>query len=306
VQVRAQILKRPAPAGARPLSAVELPDPEPGVGELVLRVAACGGWRRAASAASTCSSVKATCRRGRLPVIPGHQAVGTVEAVGAGVTGWRTGDRAGAAWLAGACGDCARCRRGKENLCASVEFTGWDRDGGYAERIAVRAGFALRLPEAFDDMAAAPLLCGGIIGYRALRMCGIEPGGRLGLYGFGASALLAIQVGRHWGCEVYVATRSREDRRRPLDRGAIMAPAMTSEPFVGRQQELERLCGAFDGACEGRGGLVMITGEPGIGKTRLARELESYAVEHGARVLWGRAHEAGGAPAYWPWAQALG
>jgi propanol-preferring alcohol dehydrogenase len=136
------------------------------------------------------------------------------------VDGWNVGDRAGVGWLGGADGACRFCRSGRENLCPAAQFTGWDRDGGYATRMTVRADFALPLPPAFDDRAAAPLLCGGVIGYRSLKVAGIEPGGRLGLYGFGASALLTLQVARHWGCEVAVATRSPAERARAAALGA--------------------------------------------------------------------------------------
>ncbi len=122
--------------------------------------------------------------------------------------------------LAGTCGTCRACTSGRENLCERAEFTGWDRDGGYAERMTVGADVAVRLPDGFADLDAAPLLCGGVIGYRALRVAGVEPGSRLGLFGFGASALLAIQVARHWGCEVYVFTRSEHERERAVDLGA--------------------------------------------------------------------------------------
>ena len=156
----------------------------------------------------------------RLPIVPGHQAVGRVAAIGEGVTGWSIGDRAGAYWLFGADGTCRFCRSGRENLCETAAFTGWDRDGGFAEAMVVRADVAVRIPDGFADLDAAPLLCGGVIGYRALRVSGIEPGGRLGLYGFGASALLCIQVARHWGCEVHVRARSEAERGRALEMGA--------------------------------------------------------------------------------------
>ena len=213
--MRAQRLEQPRPASEDPLRAVELADPQPGPGELVLRVAACGVCRTDLQLAEGDLEAR------RLPITPGHQAVGRVEAVGAGVEGWAVGEREGVAWLVGACGVCERCLAGDENLCAEAEFSGWDRDGGYAERLVVRADFALRLPEGFAELDAAPLLCGGVIGYRALRRSGIQPGGRLGLYGFGASALLAIQVARHWGCEVYVATRSQRERERARELGAV-------------------------------------------------------------------------------------
>ena len=125
------------------------------------------------------------------------------------------------AWLGGADGVCPYCASGRENLCPNAKFTGWDRDGGFAERITVRADYALRLPDSFSDTEAAPLLCGGIIGYRALKRSGIQPGGSLGLYGFGASASLTIQVARYWGCEVFVRTRSKKDQEEALALGAV-------------------------------------------------------------------------------------
>jgi propanol-preferring alcohol dehydrogenase len=166
----------------------------------------------------------------RLPTIPGHQAVGRVEEIGDGATGWAVGDRAAVGWLAETCGTCSACAAGRENLCPAARFTAWDRDGGFAERMTVRAEHALRLPSGFDDLAAAPLLCGGVIGYRSLLVSGIRPGGRLGLYGFGASASLAIQVARHWGCEVHVATRSPRERERALALGAASVGGYDDPP----------------------------------------------------------------------------
>jgi propanol-preferring alcohol dehydrogenase len=198
----------------QPLRRVERPDPAPGPGELLIRVAACAVCRTDLQLCQGDLAAK------RLPIVPGHQLVGRVEAVGEGVHGWRTGDRAGVAWLGGADGTCGFCRAGRENLCADARFTGWDRDGGYATHAVARADFALPLPDGFADVDAAPLLCGGVIGYRSLRVSGIQPGGRLGLYGFGASATLAIQVARHWGCRVFVCTRSEAERARALALGA--------------------------------------------------------------------------------------
>jgi len=195
----------------------QLPDPRPAPGEILLEGAACGVCR------TDLQLTEGDLAARRLPIVPGHQAVGRVAQVGPAAEGWAVGDRAGVTWLAGACGVCSRCRSGRENLCADATFTGWDRDGGFAQRMTVRAGFAVRLPDGTSDLDAAPLLCGGVIGYRALRLCGIEPGGRLGLFGFGASALLAIQVARHWGCEVYVATRSETEQERARDLGAAWA-----------------------------------------------------------------------------------
>jgi propanol-preferring alcohol dehydrogenase len=134
--------------------------------------------------------------------------------------------------LASTCGSCRFCRAGRENLCPDAAFTGWDRDGGFAERIKARAEFVIRLPEGPADNDLAPLLCGGVIGYRSLRVSGIRPGGRLGLYGFGASALLAVQVARHWGCDVFVVTRSEAERRRALEMGAAWAGGLGDRPPV--------------------------------------------------------------------------
>lgn len=224
--MRAAVLVRPAPISESPLLLAEVPRPELGAGEILLRVTACGVCRTDLQLADGDVAAR------RLPLIPGHQAAGTVAAVGEGVEGWRAGDRAGVAWLACACGTCRFCSGGRENLCESAAFTGWDQDGGYAEFMAARADFAFHLPEGFDDMAAAPLLCGGVIGYRSLKISGIAPGGRLGLYGFGASALLALQVARHWGCEVFVATRSERERARALELGATWAGGYDQRPPV--------------------------------------------------------------------------
>jgi propanol-preferring alcohol dehydrogenase len=217
--MRALRLSAPAAAESRPLGVADLPDPEPGPDELVIGVAACAVCR------TDLQIIEGDLAARRLPIVPGHQAVGTVERIGRDVTGWTEGDRAGVGWLASACGRCRFCRRGQENLCEDAVFTGWDRDGGFATRLAVRADFALPLPAGFSDLAAAPLLCGGVIGYRALKVSGIEPGGRLGLYGFGASAHLALQVARHWDCEVHVRTRSRRGREQAAALGAASVGA---------------------------------------------------------------------------------
>jgi alcohol dehydrogenase, propanol-preferring len=208
------VLEKPAPIGEKPLKLTERDVPRPAAGELLVRVAACGVCR---TDLQICEG-EVTPRK--LPIVPGHQIVGRVEAVGDGVSGWQARDRAGIGWLAGSCGHCEFCRSGRENLCNEAQFTGWDRDGGYAEYATLRADFALRLPDGFGDLQAAPLLCGGVIGYRSLKRSGIKPGGKLGLYGFGASALLTIQVALHWGCEVYVCTRSAREQERARRLGA--------------------------------------------------------------------------------------
>jgi propanol-preferring alcohol dehydrogenase len=219
-------LSRPGPVEGRPLEMADLPDPMPGPGELLVEVAACGVCRTDLQLAEGDLAAR------RLPVVPGHQIVGRVAALGPDTPGWAVGDRAGAGWLGGSCGKCGWCRSGRENLCEQARFTGWDSDGGYAEQAVIRADFAVRLPERFADLAAAPLLCGGVIGYRALRVSGIRPGERLGLYGFGASALLSIQVALHWGCQVYVATRSPAEQRRALEMGAAWAGSYEDPPPV--------------------------------------------------------------------------
>ncbi len=222
--MRAAVLRRPAPVTDAPLEIAELPDPAPGPGEILLQVFACGVCRTDLQLAE--GDLKAR----TLPIVPGHQAVGTIVAIGEGVTGWSAGDRAGVAWLASACGTCRQCMAGRENLCEAASFTGWDRNGGYAELLTARADFAFALPKAFDDLAVAPLLCGGVIGYRSLKVSGIQPGGRLGLYGFGASALLTMQVARHRGCDVFVATRSAREQERARQLGAAWAGGYDEAP----------------------------------------------------------------------------
>jgi propanol-preferring alcohol dehydrogenase len=166
----------------------------------------------------------------RLPLIPGHQIVGLVEAVGQGVSRFRTGDRVGVPWLHSTCGACAYCRRGDENLCDDARFTGYHVDGGYAQYTVVSQDFAYPLPPGFSDIEAAPLLCAGVIGFRALRLSQVRPGQRLGLYGFGASAHVVIQVALHWGCQVYVFTRSEEHRRLARQLGAAWVGRAEDEP----------------------------------------------------------------------------
>jgi len=224
--MRALLLERPGrlAQGAGSLAVADVPDPLPGPGELLLRVAACAVCR------TDLQLVEGDLAPHRLPTIPGHQVVGRVEAVGPGVTGWSIAERAAVGWLAGTCGVCRWCRSGRENLCAQARFTAWDRDGGFADLVTIDAEMALRVPPGFDDLAAAPLLCGGVIGYHSLLVSGIRPGGRLGLYGFGASALLAIQVARHWGCEVHVATRSARERERALQLGAASVGGYDEAP----------------------------------------------------------------------------
>ena len=224
--MRAQVLTRAGAIADRPLFYGEVTDPEPGPGEILLSLSACGVCR------TDLQLCEGDLPARMLPIIPGHQAVGRVRRLGADVEGWSVGDRVGVGWLGSTCGICDLCTRGLENLCEETRFTGWDRNGGFATDMTVRSGFAFPLPPGPDDCDVAPLLCGGVIGYRALKLSGIEPGGRLGLYGFGASALLAIQVALHWGCEVFVVTRSDREMRRALDMGAAWAGGYDETPPV--------------------------------------------------------------------------
>jgi alcohol dehydrogenase, propanol-preferring len=210
-------LHRPGPLSSRPLRAEQVPVPVPGPGQLLIRVGACAVCRTDLQIATGELVAR------RLPIVLGHQAVGRITALGHGTTGWEIGDRVGAYWLAHTCGVCRFCQSGRENLCAEAMFTGWDRDGGFAEMMVVDATVAAPVPESMTDIQAAPLLCGGVIGYRALRRAGVQPGHRVGLFGFGASALCAIQVARAWGCEIYVCTRSESEQQRARDLGAVWA-----------------------------------------------------------------------------------
>lgn len=213
--MKAMMLEFPGPINDNPLRLVELPPPVPGPGEILLQVKYCGVCH------TDLHTVEGELPLQRLPIIPGHQVVGTVADMGPGTARFRLGERVGLAWLNWTCGQCKHCLRGQENLCDSARFTGLHRDGGYAELVTAPADFAYRLPEGFPDLAVAPLLCAGIIGYRALKRSDLKPGGRLGLYGFGASAHIAIQVARHWGCEVLVFTRSPGHQELARKLGAV-------------------------------------------------------------------------------------
>lgn len=214
--MRAMILEKPAAVQARPLVLRAIDDPRPGPDEIVIEVSACGVCR------TDLHIVEGELPAAVLPIVPGHQAIGRVLAVGADVTRIKPGERAGAAWVHRFCGTCESCIEGRENLCACPTFTGFHRNGGFAERLAIPAAFAHVVPAELgdDDARLAPLLCAGIIGYRAIRRAGIAPGSRVGLYGFGAAAHIAIQILRAWGCEVFVVTRGGGAERRARRMGA--------------------------------------------------------------------------------------
>ncbi len=223
--MQALILRTPAPLAVQPepLTIGELPLPSPRPGQVRLRVGAC------AICHTDLHIVEGDLPAQALPLIPGHQVVGVVDAVGPGVTQFREGDRLGLAWLFEADGTCPRCREGKENLCPNARFTGYHVPGGYAEAVVAPAAFAYHLPARYAAVEAAPLMCAGIIGYRSLRQADVNPGERVGLFGFGASAHLVIQVARHWRCEVYVFTRSPDHREMSRALGAVWAGGLEDQ-----------------------------------------------------------------------------
>jgi propanol-preferring alcohol dehydrogenase len=215
--MRAWVVQQPGPIDTGPLALVERSEPEPGAGELRVAVRVCGVCRTDLHLAE-----------GDLPptrpdVVPGHEIVGIVDRLGPGARRFAVGDRVGIAWLRRTCGTCTFCQRGAENLCRAPRFTGWDDDGGYAERAVVDERYAYALPPELSDAEAAPLLCSGIIGYRALRRAELPPGGRLAIYGFGASAHLAAQIALAEGARVHVLTRSPAARALALDLGVASA-----------------------------------------------------------------------------------
>ena len=200
--MKAMVLEAHGDISSAPLRLQDRPAPRPGPGEILLRVKCCGVCH------TDLHIVEGELSGIELPRVPGHQIVGTVEASGPKADRFVSGRRVGVPWLYSTCGRCRYCAEAKENLCPAARFTGRDVDGGYAEFVTIHEDYAYDLPDTFSDLAAAPLLCAGVIGYRALRLSDVQPGNRLGLYGFGASAHVAIQIARHWGCRVFVFTRS--------------------------------------------------------------------------------------------------
>ncbi|MCX9079800.1 MAG: zinc-dependent alcohol dehydrogenase family protein, partial [Candidatus Methanoperedens sp.] len=253
--MKAQVLHTPSAIENAPLHLEEFPRPTPPPGHLLVKVRACGVCH------TDLHVVEGELPNPTLPIIPGHEIVGMVEAVGEGVTRFRPGARVGIPWLHQTCGVCEYCRRGQENLCENPLFTGYTAMGGYSEYTTVREDFAVVIPERFSNVEAAPLLCAGIVGYRSLKLSDLQPGERLGLYGFGGSAHICIQVARYWNCEVYVFTRNADHQRhalelgaawagqaqdnppRPLDRSIIFAPAGWIVPLaLGHLRKAGTLC----------------------------------------------------------------
>jgi len=224
--MQAWVVERPGPVhrDTHPLVLVDKPVPEPGPGEVRVCVRACGVCR------TDLHLTEGDLAPHHPRMTPGHEVVGVVDRLGAGSTRWREGDRIGVPWLAHTCGTCRFCLSGRENLCLDPRFTGWDLDGGYAPYAVVDEAYAYALPEGFDDVEVAPLLCAGIIGYRALRRANLPDGGRLGIYGFGGSAHLTAQVAMSWGARVHVMTRSREAQQLALELGAASAGDAAAAP----------------------------------------------------------------------------
>jgi alcohol dehydrogenase, propanol-preferring len=221
--MRAMVLESTRPAEENPLSLREVPLPDPGPRQVRVRVKVCGVCH------TDLHIVEGELKLPRLPLIPGHQIVGVVDALGKGARAFKEGDRVGIPWLNWTCGECRFCRKGLENLCERIRFTGFHSDGGYAEATLIDESFAYPMPKEFSDLQAAPLLCAGIIGFRSLRLSGVERGDRLGLYGFGASAHIVIQLARHLECEVYVFTRSEEHKKLARELGAAWTGSAQDE-----------------------------------------------------------------------------
>jgi len=221
--MKAMVLEKIAPIGTSPLKPKDTPAPQPQAGELRVKVRCCGICR------TDLHVIEGELPREKLPIIPGHQIVGVVDALGAGCGRLKLGQRVGIAWLRHTCGQCEFCTSGRENLCASQRFTGYHADGGYAEYAVVPEDFAYVLPEAFGDVEAAPLLCAGIVGYRSLKRAQLPDGGRLGIYGFGSSAHVIAQIALHRGCDVYVVTRGESHRRLASQMGAKWVGANAEE-----------------------------------------------------------------------------
>ncbi len=220
--MKAMILRQPRQVEDVPLELADLSTPEPTARQIRIQIQVCGVCH------TDLHTVEGELDLPELPIVPGHEVVGRVESAGSEVTRFRPGERVGVPWLNSTCGQCRYCCNGNENLCDSARFTGYHVDGGYAQYMVIDQDFAYPIPPAFSEAQAAPLLCAGIIGFRALRLSRIAPGGCLGLYGFGASAHIAIQVAIHWGCRVYVFTRNPKHRELARQLGAA---------WVGRAQD---------------------------------------------------------------------
>jgi propanol-preferring alcohol dehydrogenase len=222
--MKACLLSAPARIETNPLQFTDVPVPNPAKGEVLIRVRGCGVCR------TDLHVIEGELKPQKSPVIPGHQVVGVVEKLGDGAHRYSIGARVGVAWLHHTDGTCMYCRMGEENLCDAPTFTGYSVDGGYAEYVVAPGDFVYAIPDGFTDEQAAPLLCAGIIGFRCLRLSGIKPGGRLGFYGFGAAAHIAIQVARHWDATVYASTRDARHQKLAMELGAAWAGGTLDAP----------------------------------------------------------------------------
>lgn len=222
--MKAMMFEHAAPAERHPLILRDVPVPEPGPGQVRVAVRVCGVCR------TDLHVVEGDLPRATRPIIPGHEVVGVVDRLGRGVRTLKEGDRVGIAWLRATCGHCEFCRTARENLCLQARFTGYHEDGGYAEHAIVPESFAYPIPSIFQNDEAAPLLCAGIIGYRALRLSEVRPGQRLGLYGFGGSAHIVIQIARHWQCSVYVCSLKEQHRTLARELGAVWVGTADEPP----------------------------------------------------------------------------
>ncbi|MAS33432.1 MAG: alcohol dehydrogenase [Anaerolineaceae bacterium] len=253
--MKAQILRQPASIEANPLHLQDVPQPVLRPGHILIQVSVCGVCH------TDLHLVEGELPNPKLPIIPGHEVVGQVVENGDHTSRFQVGDRVGVPWLHESCQGCAYCEMGRENLCDDADFTGYTVNGGYAEYITVPEAYAVPIPDHFADEEAAPLLCAGIVGYRSLRLSDLQPGERLGIYGFGASGHICLQVAQHWGCEVYVFIRGEAHKRhahylgaawvgeaqdeppQPLDRSIIFAPAGWIVPLaLGHLRKAGTLC----------------------------------------------------------------
>jgi len=221
--MKAMLLKEISPIENEPLRMEELPHPVPGPKQILVRISACGICH------TELDEIEGRLPP-RLPIVPGHQIVGKVEGVGSGATKFTLGDRVGIAWIHSACGKCHFCEEGNENLCLEFRGTGCHAHGGYAQYTVVSEDFAYSIPERFSDVQATPLLCAGAIGYRDLTLTGVKKGQTLGLFGFGASAHIVVQLARYWGCNVFAFTRSEEHRNLAKKLGASWAGRPEDDP----------------------------------------------------------------------------
>ena len=255
----AMVLDQPGPIEASPLKwRDDMPEPSPGAGEVRVAVSCCAICR------TDLHVIEGDLPPAKRPVIPGHQIVGVVDQLGPGCSRFRVGERVGIAWLRHTCGRCRFCTSGRENLCEFSQYTGSHADGGYAEFAIVPEDFAYAIPQQFDDVHAAPLLCAGIIGYRALLRSGVRDGEKLAIFGFGSSAHVVIQIARRRGCEVYVVSRGQSHRKLALEMGATWAGADARDMSAKPQAAIvfapagEVVLPAL--ACLDRGGAVALAG----------------------------------------------